>query len=332
MEKDIFNRIKNKKIKLITGIILILISLIIEVKGFNFMKKELKDPISLIDVRNEKEYSYIDVSLMTDYFATYGNDEGKSKFIYFVWDEKYMYVTNLTKDNLEKLKDIMAYSYKEIDNKPKQVRIYGYSKEIENDLKRIIIKSYNEMYEEEFLNNENIDNYLGIYYLDTSYTPDDDFLLFSVLASFLLISGVVLIVKYFKNKKRMNKFLEEFALDIDKIKNEIELKDTLYNKKAKIYITNNYIISLVNGFEIYKINDIRWLYPHENRYNGAITDKSIFIVTNDSKIHMISKLSSSKKNLIKFDEIYELIVMKTPNSMHGYTNENIEKNRELSKK
>lgn len=333
MENEFFKKLKGKKTRLIIGLIIIIVCLMAEVLLYMKKDNDIKSAKSLIEVEMDnggsaEKYSYIDVKLMSDYFATYTYDESV-EYLYFVWDDKYTYVASLSTAERQKLNDIYEYTYNSNENtpKPKSVRIYGYTKLIPEDLKKITADSYNELYGVTEYTEANITNYVGIYYLDTESTPTGNFITYSIIIGIISLIGFYQIYAYFRNKKKMTKIMNTYSLELDKIKSEMDNGDTLYSKKAKIYLTKNYIVSLVNGFEIYKYKDIRWIYPHENRYNGILANISIMIVTKDSKTHTIANINYNKKNGIKFDEIYATLRNRVPDALQGYTSENIEKNK-----
>lgn len=327
MNKDFLKKVGIKSTKLIIGIAIIIIALALEAVVYFSMNNRVNNASPLVNAKDSVKYSYVDVSLMTDYFATY-EDEYSKGYIYFVWDDKYMYLALINSKNLKKLDKVLEYSYDNKLEKPDSVRIYGETKEISSDLKRIAISSYNKMFDKEFLNSDNFSQYLGFYYMDTTSTPMGSFLGESIFIAIFGVVGASMIIKYFSDSKRSKGNLEKYSMDIDKITSEID-NDSIYFKDGKIYLTKSYIISMLNGLEIYKYSEIRWLYPYEYRYNGAVTNKSVFIVTKDGKVHTIAQFKASKKKIIKFNELYENLVNKTPDAMHGYTTENIEKNKEM---
>ena len=99
-----------------------------------------------------------------------------------------------------------------------------------------------------------------------------------------------------------------------------------------MYITKNYLISYAAGLELYDYKDIVWIYPHEYRYNGSLSQKSMMIVLKDSKTKKLATVSASKKNLNMFDEMYESLLNKMPDVLSGYTKENKEKAKQLYQK
>ena len=53
------------------------------------------------------------------------------------------------------------------------------------------------------------------------------------------------------------------------------------------------------------------------------------MVTKDSKAHKLATLSTSKKNRILFDELYNTLMNKMPEVLKGYTKENIKLAKEM---
>lgn len=89
------------------------------------------------------------------------------------------------------------------------------------------------------------------------------------------------------------------------------------------------MVSFMSGLEVYDYNDIVWVYPHEYRYNGSLSQKSLMIVTKNGKAHKLATVSASKKNLTLFDEMYDTFLNRVPNALSGYTKENKEKAKEM---
>ncbi len=335
MEKreEFLKNIKNKKITLIIGIILILISLASAGLVYYNKTKEMQDVAALVDVKEEEVYASVDVKLMTDYFATndYAGIEHKT---YFVWDDKYLYIVDLNDKTREELNAIYEYSYREgeEEQEPSPVTIKGLTKTIPSDLKKIAISAYNELYGETIINTTNFSDYLGVVYLDTYESPMTDLTTELIICLPSLIIGIIVLCVYFRRNSTTKKCIQKLEGKWEDVLNEMDASDTFYFKKAKVYITRNYIVSYMNGLEVYNHQDIVWVYPHEYRYNGSLSQKSIHIVTKDSKTHKLATVSASKKNLILFDEMYDTLINRLPNALSGYTKENKEKAKELYQK
>ncbi len=335
MENDrkLSKNIKTPKGILIMGLILVIISLVVEGLFILDARDKTTNKVSMIDAEKEDAgaYACIDVSYMTEYFATYSSDEETTKWVYFVFDEDYTYMANIQGEDLEKLEPILDYTYGEgsEQEKPEPVTICGVTQTVPDKLKDLAIKSYNELYEDEIVNEENFYEQLGLYYLDTTQTPTSDLIGETIFVGIFFAIGLVLVITYIKRNSTSKKTLEKYASTIENIKMDALNPETVFNKKAKIYFTKEYIINFATGFEIIDYKDIVWIYPYILRTNGFVTQKSIYVVTKDKKVHIVAALSTSKKDMITYEELYNTLVTKVPSALIGYTKENQEKVKEL---
>ena len=308
---------------LIVGAFL-LCSALLTCVSYLFLEKE-KEPVSLADAK-EGDYSYVDVKVMSDYFAE--NDyAGKEHKSYFVWDEKYIYIADINDVTKQKLSEIYDYSYNEKDKEkvPETVRISGIAKRIPSDMRKITISQYNKMFGSEKLTSANFQNYLGKVYLDTYEMPMDESLIGCMASIPFLITSLILFIIFYSKRRRTKKNIERLGDEWESILQEIDSSDCLHYKKAKVYLTRNYFISYQNGLEVFPYENIVWVYPHEYRYNGRVSQKSMFIVLKNSKARKLATISASKKNLIIFDEMYESFLNRAPNILSGYTKQNKER-------
>lgn len=331
---EIFEKkMKPSKVKLIIGLFFIAGCLVNEFGFYMAMKKEKDNPVPFNEIEKVGEYSCIDVSLISDGFADYSNDTETSSTAYYVFDDEYMYVASMDKKEYKRFDEIVEYYTSDEDgsDEPNPVRICGTAESIPSTLRKYGVEYYNKIYPNDKITNTTFDAYFK-YYLDTSKGPEDDFVISSIVAGIFLLIGVIFIALYFRDGHKTKKTLAKYANDLEKIKMEIASPDTIYEPKARIFLTKERIINVANGMEIYDYKDIVWIYPHELRQNGYTTQRSIYVVTKDTKAHLIANINTSKKNNLMFEEIYESLLIRVPDALHGYTKENKDKVRELYKK
>lgn len=103
----------------------------------------------------DNQYSYIDVEVMSEVFATDHKDD-----YYFVYDDKNIYIALI--EDLEPLSEVYDYSFNQ-SSRLKSVRIYGMCKTIPDDLKEIASQQLKEWYPEDVT--------VGDYYLNLKTTP-----------------------------------------------------------------------------------------------------------------------------------------------------------------
>lgn len=331
-KEEFLKNIKSNKITLIVGILFLLSSLVSGIVVYSNKDKEMKDVKALAEVKKDEVYASVDVQVMTDYFATndYAGIEHKT---YFVWDKEYLYIVDLNDKTRESLNTIYDYSYaKEKQEAPTPITIKGMTKTIPSDLKKIAIDAYNKLYDEKVLNLSNFSDYLGIVYLDTYESPMTNLTTELIVCLPSLIIGVIFIFIYFRKNMVTKKCIGKLEGKWEEVLQEMDASDNFYYKKAKVYITRSYVVSYAGGLEVYPYNDIVWVYPHEYRYNGSLSQKSIMMVTKNGKAHKLATVSASKKNLTMFDEMYDTLLNRMPNVLSGYTKENKDKAKELYQK
>lgn len=212
-------------IKLVLCIFYLIIITILSVCSYKIYteKQAVK---SWSEVSTADEYSYIEVSKMSEKFAYYSTNK---KSIHFVIEQEatgvwYTYLIAIKDSDYLKYKDIIDYTYERTDKKPKPKKVYGYPVVINDELKQLAlanIKNFLPVENEIEITNENFNDYLTNSYLDTTIKREENFntILFSILL--MLFITVVLFIVTIVDKDK-NKFTSNF--DVDEFVNEIKYK------------------------------------------------------------------------------------------------------------
>lgn len=333
-KEEFLKKLKKGKGYLVTGILIIVITVLFILIYYMGVLDDKKNVLALPEVTETYKYASVDVSIMTDYFAT--NDySGVEHKTYFVFDKERMYIVDINDDYREQLNAVFDYSYDEDENATpaEAVTLKGITKTIPDDLKKIAIDSYNDIFKPETkLTELNFDKYFKGIYLDTYEDPTSDMAGLFIVAGMMVFIGGVFVFTYVKMQKTTKKAIASLEGKWDSLLNELDSDQTLYYKAAKLYLTKNYLVSYQNGLEIFHYNDIVWIYPHDYRYNGVLAQKSIYAVTKNAKASRIAIVSANKKNKKLFEELYSTIENHIPNVLSGYTKENQAKARELFQK
>lgn len=329
--EEFLKKVKKGNIgKLIAGLIFILIAASTFATFYYFDQDDKKNPIDMFNVNASDIYAKIEVQYMLDYFA-YSTDNPDLKS-YIVSDKNnVLYIIDINKKDFSKFQEIWDYMYAEEEPEkiPDPVTVYGKTKLIDSELKKLAISYYNEVLEEEVLTNSNFETAFGRYYLDTYEEFTDTYLFSGIITGGIFgVIGLVFVITFVLQKNKTKKMLAKYNEDMDKILNAIDNESCYYNKKTKVYFTDTCIVSYVRGLEIIPYEDIVWIYPHEYRYRGSVT-KSIYVITKDSKVHIISQLGITKKTSVIFDEEYTSLINRVPEVLLGYSKENALKAKEL---
>lgn len=237
---------------------------------------------------------------------------------YILYDKNdYMYVSKLSDSTYNKIKE--KYDKFESDF---SYSLTGYIYETPNDLKKIIINSFNKSSDIK-LTNDNYANYFGSTYLDDSYTKYTAQLAISLIIIIVsIVIAIIVLINWFIFKINTKKTLSK--IDKELIESELLKDSTKEYKKAKIFITDKYLISTHKGLHVFDYNDSMWIYVANGDFKFISADKVYLnILTKNKKRYKSKSLDNHKKQI--FDEIIEEIGNKNSNILLGYTYENMEK-------
>ena len=322
---------KSNKIIIISIPFLVLTILFIYF-GLEKDKQELPTPVEMRTLireqsNEEKKYAYIDVNMKPYLFAFYENKgiEEAKKFYLVMDSNKNLYIVYMGLKNYQNLN---------VDNiKDNPIRITGITKRIDGNLKKMAIDSYNEELDEQYLSNENFEEYIGALYLDLEDTYHYS-LSYYLCALFSGLIFLMLIIIYLSNiikaKKNFKKIPQEKLKKI-----EIELQELHNNKydELELYFLKEYLVSLQNNIVILNYQDIIFAYPYEKRYNGLLVNKNIKVLDKNNKIYDIANTKPLDKNE---DEIIQNILsdlsQKNDKIIVGYNKENKKLAKEMLKK
>lgn len=317
-EREIDKVLRKSKITLIITLIFLVITLGLIAGGFYLDYNATKEPRNLGELiynyeETEGQYVKVDVTTVPYGFA----EEGEGKYYYFVMDEnQYLYIVRITDKTYEE----MESQYTE-ENPTIHYEIKGYTFQIPSDLKKLAIEAGNELFEQEFLNLANFEEYVGSVYIDETQKPDNDMSM--VLYAISVISGVftfVLFIVTISNSRTTSKVMKNKEL-IEDVKDELAgLTDNPY-QKLKMYLTNKYIVSKTGGLEIIEYKDVIWVYSQIRYVNGIAQGKTLMLCTRDKKKH---QMANTGANDTRIDEIMVEIKDKNEKVRIGYTKENRE--------
>ena len=313
---------KRNKNLLIVGILLLIVTGFLIYFGVKNENKELPTPTSLSEFiikgkTEEDAYTYVDVNIKPYLFAVYETDgvEENSKYYLAMDSENYLYILYMREDKYKE------FDLETIEENP--IRVTGLTKKISNDIKELAIESYNELMEDEYLNNDNFSEYVGTVYLDM-VSPINDSSLYYIGAFlsgfFALLIIIIYIVIIVKNKKIFKKMPEEELASIDA---ELSGMESSEYSNMKFYLLKDYVVDMGNNIVIIKYSDILWAYPFEQRYNGLLIKKCIRLIDKNNKMHEVAntKLLDKNKDEVLQDILHKL-QEKNQNIILGFTKEN----------
>lgn len=312
--------LKVKNTYLIVALVIMVISIALVVASYFVSQPdeaELKDLHELIYNYEDKEgeYAKITSAYLPFGFAVEELENGGQFNYYFVMDkEGYMYIARLTDETYAEME-----RQKEEQGDNFSYEIKGYLYNIPTELKRLAISGYNEAYENETLNYDNLEEYVGKVYLDETITPESDLAnALIAIAIIAFIMGFIFLIIYIVYKIRGSK-VDKTRLE--EAREELKSSSAKLYPKQKLYLTDRYVISNYNGLYILEYKEILWVYNLINYYRGVATGKTLMAYTTNNKKIGIGYTGNVSNQTI--EEIMGKIQEKNPELRIGYTDDNI---------
>lgn len=213
--------IKRLTIKFFLCIVYLMIITILVVGSYNMFIKQ-KEIVAWNSVKNVEQYTYLEISKMSEKFAYYENE---NVGFHFVMEEQdtgqwQICVIAIDEDKYDQFKNIIDYSYERIDTMPDKIKVYGYPIIMSDELKEMLLNHIGDFLPAENeveITQDNLEKYLTNSYLDTTKNKVNsfDFILFVTL----LLLFIMIILLIFT------------ILDHDKIVDNIDNKVTNYKEK-----------------------------------------------------------------------------------------------------
>lgn len=200
--------------KLFLSIIYLIVISILIICAY-MLYEEKKQVYNWSDVKSSNQYSYMNISRMSEKFA-YDSKTGKS-YHFVIETEKtgvwHTYLIAISDKDYDKYKNVIDYTYERVD-KADSVKVYGYPVLIDNNLKELAIKNIKKFLpvENEIeITDSNFENYLTNSYLDTTIPKKDnfDYILFFIMLILVIVIVLFFITIFHKDNKDKDKVEDE---------------------------------------------------------------------------------------------------------------------------
>lgn len=207
---------------LLSSIYLVIITILLVGSYQIFKKKQLT--VHMDEASSVKEYSYIEISKMSEKFAYFENE---NIGLHFVIEEKetgewHTYVIAINENDYNKYKELIDYSYERTKEVPNKVQVYGYPNIMNDDLKEMILHNISNFIPADSnitITKDNLEQYLTNSFLNTTEEKKETFniLLFSSLLLMFIMFALLIFTIF----------------DKDRIVDSIEEKVDKLERKAK---------------------------------------------------------------------------------------------------
>lgn len=179
-------------IRLLVAVIYLMITTILFVFGYKSYKDN-NTAKKFQEAKSTEEYSYIEVSKMSEKFAY---SEKSNVGIHFVVEKEdtgiwHTYLVAINENDIDNYRDLIAYAKGELKTIPSSIKMYGYPVKINDDIKQMAINNIDSFLpasNEVKITNENYEKYLTNCYLDATIHHQEK------ISALLIFIGALLIV------------------------------------------------------------------------------------------------------------------------------------------
>lgn len=221
-------------IKITISLIYILIVGILCYVSFKLYDQDQKI-VKWKDVDKTSQYSYIEISEMSEAFAEIKNE---NKTVHFVIEQEdtgawHTYLIAINKNDYDKYKKIIDYTYERTEEAPEKIKVYGYPVLIPNDIKKLAIKNISNFVPVEnqiVLDDKNFEEYMTNTYLDTTKKEEHRFNNFILILLLMALAIVILLIFTIFDK---DKIVDEVDEIIEKEEKKLQSKKKITKVKKK---------------------------------------------------------------------------------------------------
>lgn len=179
-------------IRLLVAVIYLMITTILFVFGYKSYKDN-NTAKKFQKAKSTEEYSYIEVSKMSEKFAY---SEKSNVGIHFVVEKEdtgiwHTYLVAINENDIDNYRDLIAYAKGELKTIPSSIKMYGYPVKINDEIKQMAINNIDSFLpasNEVKITNENYEKYLTNCYLDATIHYQEK------ISALLIFIGALLIV------------------------------------------------------------------------------------------------------------------------------------------
>jgi hypothetical protein len=221
-------------VKLSLSLIYILIAGVLCLVSFRLYEQDQKI-VKWKDVDKTSQYSYIEISEMSEAFAEI---KGENKTVHFVIEKEstgawHTYLIAIKKDDYDKYKKLIDYTYERTEEKVDSIKVYGYPVLISEDIKNLAIKNIENFVPIEnqiVLDQNNFEQYMTNTYLDTTKEETHQF---NNIILILLIMALVLVILLIFTIFDKDKIVDEVDEIIEKEEKKLKKKKKKQKNKKK---------------------------------------------------------------------------------------------------
>lgn len=185
-------------IKLLACTVYLIVIMILFVCSYKLFEQK-SNMVRWSEVESVEQYSYIEISRMSEKFAYYEEENIGIHFVIEMDDtgEWRTYLIAIDEDNYAKYKDVIDFSYERTTEEPEPLKVYGYPSIISEELKEMALNNIGNFLPKENkieITSENFEQYLTNSYLDTTQDKREYFNIILFATLILLMIMIFLLI------------------------------------------------------------------------------------------------------------------------------------------
>lgn len=304
-------------------LVLIVLSVFASIKSMNAEKEAVasqkENVIQFNPLVSDKSYSEVTIQYMSDEFAANYND---TVYYCLAADENNTYVVAVKADQMDKFREIIDYTYDAEDTTPPDtITLRGMPIELEEDLVDYTVEAVNVFWGTDTVDSTNYKMLIGSYYLDSTKGPSYDstgYVVLLIAAAMLCLLYAVLMMRAEKANKTTKATLERYDYHfLSEADQELNRPETLHFKANKVHLTNRYIISAANGFDIIPYEEIKQIYGLRRTGARLSELRAVVAVTKDDDRHVVMNTDLSIEHDRIVDDFIEHMRSVLPDILYG---------------
>ncbi len=210
-------------IKMFLCIIYLIIITLLSVCTYHLYQKD-NQILPWSEVKGTKDYSYMNISKMSEKFAYYKEQDIG---IHFIIEEEdtgqwHTFLIAIKESKIDLFQEIIDYTYEKTEKRPTPIKVYGYPVIMSQEIKELAIKNINHFIPAENevqITEENFERYLTNSYLDTTKPKIKNVdIQFSLSVSFLIITIILLLLTIINKDKIVDSIMNKMEKESIRIK------------------------------------------------------------------------------------------------------------------
>ena len=144
------------------------------------------------------------------------------------------------------------------------------------------------------------------------------------LGALLIIIGIFYLYLSLNIHSKVKKSMLRYSpSEIDDINEDIS-DPLIHDKNNRIYYTDHSVIDYHNGLDMFRFNEVIWVFPHIIRHNKKEREWYIAVITQDKRKHLLKNIKNFEKvDKGEYNDLMKFITDRCHNITIGYSDESI---------